>query len=226
MSRTSAKFCVGKAPLIVSVAVVLFGPCFGAGQVPATAPAPSPSSVQNEAPLLVAKFEGTLNTKSAKVGDVIAAKTAKDLKLKDLDIPKGSKLVGTVASVQSMQAGGGTSSLAIKFDHVELKSGAFLRIQGLIVSIGPAPELKVGLGYNSVLNRGGAGATPELDPSIASDHYGQDSSDLPKGSTLEGVALGLHLNSAGATDMRGVHRDIKLDLGVMIKVALYRPTSG
>ena len=224
MSRQSATAWAEDALLIVLIAVFLFGSCIASSQVPRPV-SPPPALAATEAPVLLAKFDGAVNTKSAKVGDVIAAKTTKDLKLKDLDIPRGSKLIGSVASVQSMQAGGGTSSLAIRFDHVELKGGAILRIQGLIVSIGPAPELKVGLGYNSVLNRGGAGATPELDPSIASDHYGQDRSDLPKGSTLEGVALGLHLNATGATELRGVHRDIKLDLGVMVKVALYRPTS-
>ena len=202
---------------LLAATVLLFGKCSAFPQASGSAATPAP----NEAPVLVAKFEGSLNTKTAKVGDTVTARTSRDLKLKDLDIPKGSQLVGAVASVQSMHSGDGTSSLAIRFDHVELK-GAILRIQGLIVAIGPAPELKVGLGYNSVLNRGGAGSTPELDPSIASDHYGQDNSDIPRGSTLEGVALGLHLNSAGATELRGVHRDIKLDLNVMIKVALYK----
>ncbi len=196
------------------------------GVVQQTAPpsskAASTPQGQNQAPELVAKFIGIMNTKTAKPGDAIEAKIVQDLHLKDLDIPKGSKIVGRVVSVKSMKDGSGSSSLSIRFDHVELKSGAILRVRGLIIAIGPAPELKVGLGYNSVLNRGGGGATPELDPSIASDHYAQEYPELTHGSTLEGIALALHLDAAGASELRGVHRDMKLDSDVMIKVALYR----
>jgi hypothetical protein len=181
--------------------------------------APATAAAQPAAPVLVAKFEKLINTKSAKVGDPITAKTVKDLKLKDLDIPKGSKIVGSVASVQSMKAGGGTSVLAVKFDHVELKSGAVLRAEGQIVGIGPAPDPGAGLGYSSVLGRGGVGSTPGLDPSIGA---GTSKDEIPQGSSMEGVALGLHLTAAGATELHGVHRDIKVDNDTMIKVALFR----
>lgn len=187
---------------------------------PGAAPAAAPPQV--DAPTLIARFDGLVNTKTAKLGDPVSAKTIKPLKLKDLDIPKGSRLTGRVALVQSMKDGSGTSALGIRFDQVELKGGAVLRVQGLITSIGPAPKYETGLGYNSVLSRGGAGSDPSLDPSIAADRYTKDEDDLPRGSTLEGVALGLHLNHAGATEIRGVHRDMKFDSDVMIKVALFR----
>ncbi len=178
------------------------------------------AAAQSRAPELRAKFEGTLNTKSAKAGDRVEAKTVSTLKLADLEIPKGSKIVGTVASVQSKDAGHGTSSLAIKFDHVELKDGAILRIQGLIVAIGTVSDSD-GLGANSVLARGGAGSTPGMDASMEIGHP-VNRDDIPPGSTMIGVELGLHFDSAGASELRGVHRDIRLDSGVMIKVALFR----
>jgi hypothetical protein len=175
---------------------------------------------QSHAPVLAAKFVGALNTKSAKAGDSVTAKTVDTLKLGDLDIPKGSMIAGTVASVRSREAGHGTSTLAIKFDHVELKDGAILRVQGLIVAIGPVSNSD-GLGANSVLARGGAGSTPGMDPSIQVGHP-VNRDDIPAGSSMEDVALALHFNSAGATELRGVHRDIRLDSDVMVKVALYR----
>jgi hypothetical protein len=200
---------------------VLFALCSSSTR--AQAAAPSPDAAASRAPVLRAKFEGTLNTKSAKAGDPVEARTVSTLKLADLDIPKGSKIVGTVASVKSKDSGHGNSSLAIRFDHVELKDGAILRIQGLIVAIGPVSNTD-GLGANSVLARGGAGSTAGIDPSMEIGHAGNED-DIPAGSTMEGVALGVQFDSAGATELRGVHRDIRLDSDVMVKIALFRGSS-
>lgn len=181
---------------------------------------PQSAETQNHAPVLRAKFEGVLNTKSAKPGDSVEAKTVSTLKLADLEIPKGSKLVGTVASVKSKDSGNGTSTLAIKFDHVELKDGAILRIQGLIVAIGVVSSSD-GLGANSVLARGGAGSDAGLDPNMEIGHAANPD-DIPAGSSMQGVALAVQFDSAGATELRGTHRDIRLDSDVMVKVALFR----
>jgi hypothetical protein len=207
------------APLGLGICLSLF-PAAGTAQAP-TPPAAPQASARPVAPELLARFETIVNTKSAKEGDSVTAKTTRDLKLKDLDIPKNSKLVGQIVAVKSAKAGNGDSTLAIRFDHVELKGGAILRIQGLINSIGLAPKGETGLGYNSVLSRGGAGSTASLDPSIAADKYDKDH-ELPKGSSLEGVALALHFDAAGASELRGVHREIKLDNDVLIRVALFK----
>ncbi len=176
---------------------------------------------QNAAPVLPAKFDGNLSTKSAKFGDVVTAKTLKTVKLKDsTEIPKGSKLIGKVLAAQSKDDGKGNSFFAVKFDHVELKNGGSLPITGLLVSIGPVRDT-TGLGYNSVLGRGGVGSTPGLDPSVGADApVNRDDTYLPPGSTLPNVGIGLHLDKAGANAMRGVGIDIKLDSTVMIRVEL------
>jgi hypothetical protein len=211
---------LGSAPVIVTIAAFLFAICSVFGQAPPAAQPQPTAPAASGAPVLVAKIVETLNTRSSKVGDPITAKTVKELKLKDgVDLPKGSKIVGTVASVQSAQDGKGNSTLAIKFDHVELKGGAIMRIQGLIVAIGVISNSD-GLGYDGILGRGGVGSTPGLDPSLGTGGGNRD--DIPAGSSLEGVALGVHLDPTGATVLRGVHRDIKLDSQVTIKVALFR----
>jgi hypothetical protein len=191
----------------------------------ATSPTPGastgqPAQTANRAPVLAAKFEQIFSTKSAKPGDAVTAKTAKDLKLQDLDIPKGSKLMGSITSVKSAKEGNGSSTLAIKFDRLQLKNGAILHVQGLIVAIG-AISNSPGLGSNSVLGRGGVGSTVGLDPSLALGNTGARD-DIPPGSTLTEVALGLKFDTNGATVLRGIHREIKIDTDVMIKVALYR----
>ena len=187
----------------------------------ATAPA------QTGAPVLAAKIAGNLSTKTAKIGDPVMAKTITTLKLGDgVEIPKGSRVVGSVAAVKSAQDGGGTSALALKIDQVEMKNGKFMRIAGLITAIGPFPDA-VGLGYDSVLGRGGVGSTPGLDPSTGSGPaVNRGDPDIPRGSTLEGIKLGGKFDAERATELRGVKRDIKLDSTVMIKVALYRTNAG
>jgi hypothetical protein len=176
---------------------------------------------QTAAPVLPAKFEGNLTTKSAKLGDVVTAKTMKTVKLKDgTEIPKGSKLVGKVLAAQSKQDGKGTSFLAIKFDRMEVKGGATLPITGLIASIGQVRD-PASLGFNSVLGRGGVGSTPGLDPSIGADApINRDDTYLPPGSSLSGIGIGMHLDKAGANAMKGVDKDIMLDSTVMIRVEL------
>lgn len=207
-----------RASLPVAMFAAILAVSFGFLQAqPAGANTPA---TPGKAPVLVTRLNGNLDTKSAKAGDTVSAKVVQELKLPDLDVPKGSRIVGTIVSVQSKQAGNGTSALAIKFDHVELKSGAVLRIQGLIVAIGQTSNSD-GLGANSVLSRGGAGSTPGIDASMEIGHP-RNQDDIPPGSSLDGVALGLHLNADGATELRGVHTEIKIDSSVMLKVALFK----
>lgn len=179
----------------------------------------SSPSASSQAPAVFAKFEKPFSTKKAKTGDEITARTVHDLRLKDLDIPKGSRLIGAVTAVQSEKEGNGDSSLSIKFDHVELKSGASLPIQGLIVSIGELSSA-TGLGPYSAFGRGGVGSTPGLDPNVGMDKNPTD--EIPPGSSMPGVALGNRLSADGATELRGLKTDIKFDSDTEIKVALYR----
>jgi hypothetical protein len=214
-------------PVVLAISAFLFtlSATFSPAQTTTPTLTPTTAPAQTGAPVLAAKFATNLNTKTAKIGDVITAKTITTLKLKDgVEIPKGSRIVGTVAAVQSTQAGNGTSSLAIKMDQVEMKDGKFMRIAGLITAIGPFPDT-VGLGYDSVLGRGGVGSTVGLDPSVgAGPAVNRGDPDIPRGSTLEGIKLGVRFNSDRATELRGEKREIKLDSSVMIKVELFRPS--
>jgi len=159
--------------------------------------------------VLVAKFAANLNTKSAKVGDAVSAKITKAVKLKDgTNVPKGAKLDGKVTTVDSVQSGSGTSSLAIKFDQVEVKGAAAIPIQGLIVAIGPTADTRPA-DYN-----------PMLGTTVSGSAAPKDSNSIPPGSTLEGVSLSTSLDSDGASDLHGVKREIKLDSDVMIKLEL------
>ena len=195
-------------------------------QAPATAPAPTQAapagSAAPQGPVLVTRLAGDLNTKSAKVGDAVAAKVEKTLKLKDLEILKGSKVTGKVVSVESMQAGGGTASLGIEFDKVELKGGQVMPVAGLVVAVGQVGG-PTGLGYDGIMGRGGVGSSAGMDPSVGGGHGHTD--DIPMGSSLPGVAMGKSLDASGATQFRGLKTDIKMDSSTMVKIELFRKAS-
>lgn len=83
---------------------------------------------------------GKLDSRSAKAGDPVVVKTSESVKIADgTVIPKGSKLVGHVAKVQSHSQGSENSALAIAFDHAELKGGQSVAIASVIESVAPAP---------------------------------------------------------------------------------------
>lgn len=80
-----------------------------------------------------------LDTKSAKEGDSVIVKTDQNLTIAPgTEIPKGSKLVGHVTSVEPRGAGKENSQIAIQFDRAELKGGQTLPIESVIQSVAPS----------------------------------------------------------------------------------------
>lgn len=207
--------------LVLSAAVALFAIfCLplSYGQFVAST-LPKHSNDKYPGPVLVTMFQGRLDTDNAKVGDTISLKVKNTLKMKDMKIPGGSQVTGSIVSVQSKKDGNGTSALDIKLDKVVLKGGKEMPISGLVVAIGHV-SLGGGNGYSDVLGRGGVGSTVGLDPGMAAGHGPVD--DVPPGSSLPGVALAKGLDQQQASELRGQNTDIKLDPSVMIKVELFK----
>jgi hypothetical protein len=216
------------ATAILAIAALLsvFNQAFS--QAPA-APAAQPAGL-----VMVAKIDGKLSTKNAKVGDVISAKITRSWKLTDgTEIPKGSKVVGKVSIVKSKKDGNGNSMLSFRLDEIDVKGGAAVPVHGIVVAIGPSMAPKDGLGANSVLGRSsgvsndtsstgrGVGSTPGLDPNAGMGKAApKDEDDIPLGSTMPGVSLGRHLDADWTTILQGVKEDIDLDPEVLIKVQL------
>src|SRR5271166_6140831 len=95
----------GNVPFLLTIAALLLAVSSQLGHA------------QNASIVLQAKLAGNLNTKSAMVGDAIVAKTTNASVFKDgTDLPQGTKLIGKLVAVQSKQDGGGTSTLAIRFN--------------------------------------------------------------------------------------------------------------
>jgi hypothetical protein len=192
-------------PAILAIAAFILSAC-----VPA-------ALAQKSSTAVLAEFTGKLDTRSAKVGDTITARTRAKAKLADgAELPKGAKLIGTVVAVESKQAGNGTSSLSIRFDRVEVKGSAQITVHAALVAIAPPPLASGELPLGSVHTSGGSLSTQS--------GYGVSDAggtDIPLGSTLEGVGLGDHVGTDGTSQLRGNHRDIKLEPGGLLKVAFF-----
>lgn len=85
-----------------------------------------------------AELVSNLDSKTAKSGDNVEAKTKDSMTTAaGTEIPKGSKLVGHVVAVQP-STGGQNSQVVLRFDEAQLKGGASVPIQSEIKSIAPA----------------------------------------------------------------------------------------
>lgn len=82
------------------------------------------------------ELAGTLNSKSARVGETVVLKTTEKAQIAaGLEIPKGSQLQGHVTEVQAHEKKDEGSRIAIDFDRVLLKGGQTLPIHSMIESV-------------------------------------------------------------------------------------------
>jgi hypothetical protein len=82
---------------------------------------------------------GKLDSKSAKAGDSVAVKTTQSVTMATgTEIPKGSKLIGTVTVVKPHSSDNANGEMAIRFDHAELKGGQSVPIESVIQTVSPS----------------------------------------------------------------------------------------
>jgi hypothetical protein len=88
------------------------------------------------------QLENKLDSKSARVGDQVIVKTTEKTRTADgMEIPKGSRLIGHVTSVQAHGSGNEDSSMGIAFDRAELHNGQSMAIHSAIQSLSPAANM-------------------------------------------------------------------------------------
>lgn len=174
---------------------------------------------------LLAELISKLDTKSAKAGDIVIAKTVANLQTTDgSTIPKGSKLEGKITQVESKAAGNGNASVAILFDQLEVNGGQQKPIHGVIVAIAPRPSLSDqgassgSLPLASTRSAGQMTAATGGGP-VAVSHE-QQAESIPPGSTVKGVQLDTKLTADGATTLHANNKDIRLESGMKIEVGL------
>ena len=174
---------------------------------------------------LAAELKGKLDTKSAKVGDTITAKTLSPLALKNgATVPKGSILTGKVSEVQSKSTGNGTASITVVFDQIQPgKKAAPIAIHGVLVGVAPKPNLSDAPGGTSSLptTMGSTQTSPTLEAQLG---YSNDATGgmqgVPMGSSVRDVALSSPTDKTTPDTLTSSKKDFKLESGMRISVEL------
>jgi len=87
-----------------------------------------------------AELDRSLDSKKAKVGDAVTARTTEAIKEDGkVVIPKGTKLAGRVIRASARSRGDSDSTLGLQFDRAELKSGQEMALQVNIQAMSAPP---------------------------------------------------------------------------------------
>lgn len=99
----------------------------------------SPATPQAEMRPVDCELVNKLDSKTAKTGDSVVAKTRSTVKTPSgVEIPKGSKLMGHITAVKASGDAHENSQVALQFDSIELKGGSSVPIHSEIQSLAPA----------------------------------------------------------------------------------------
>ncbi len=208
--------------LLAFIAPAVFG--VGLFTIPTSALQMSTMTSASATAPLYADIAGKLDTKNARVGEEITAKTLAPAKLADgVILPKGAILLGKVTEVQSKSAGNGMASMKIVFDQiVPSKEIRAIPIRGILVGVAPRPYLTQDPASPSTLPI----SSMRSQASLIADTGDQaifftcgPGVAIAMGSSLRGVTLA-SLTDKGAGTLTSNRNDIRLDHGVRIAVGL------
>jgi hypothetical protein len=119
------------------------------------APEPVPPSVW-------AKLDQTLNTSYTRPGDKISVVLQEEVTVKELHLPKGTKLTGTVLKSVNQDKEHANSGLVLLFDTAQTKNGTTIPVHVVLASLAPShsdevEEITLGSGAGAPSNpTGGA----------------------------------------------------------------------
>jgi hypothetical protein len=114
-----------------------------------------------EATQVSAELTKNLDSKKAKVGDEVLAKTTSKARLTDgTMLPRGTKLVGKVTDVQAKAGAAHASRLAFAFDHAVMHDGSQVPVRAMLQSIAaPTAATTAGMAQDDSISAGPAGAS-------------------------------------------------------------------
>ena len=140
-----------------------------------------------------AQLDNSLNSKSAKQGDVVTAKLTSTVKTPQrVELPRGTKLLGHVDAVTASDAKG-PSKLVLTFDKAQLKDGKEVAIKATIAGVTPADGIK----------------------EMAGEVSNKASFTQPPGE-ISGVSLQSSVEDGNSGTLTGDHRDISLLRGTQL----------
>ena len=103
------------------------------------------AGAQVPAAQMQAELATKIDSKTAKAGDVVEARTTKSMTLGDgTVIPKESKLLGTVTAVQAHDKAQADSTVALSFDRVRLRGGQEVLLKSSIDSLSSPVAVSAG----------------------------------------------------------------------------------
>ncbi len=177
-------------------------------QVPASSAQTQPGDTQTQAAGSTAAVElkpvkaelvKSLDSKSAKPGDPVIAKTQETIKTENgKEIPKGSLLIGTVTLVKPHSKQQQNSELAVRFDRAQLKSGQAVSIHSVIKSLSPPADEMAGSSADMIGGAPMAGSPAGSAPAGGGAATGSRPSMTS--SAPSGAAPGTSAQAAGASD--------------------------
>jgi len=85
-----------------------------------------------------ATLASTLDSRSAKAGDVIVAQATETVKVSGAAVPKGAKIIGHVTRVTARNRGEAESAIGVVFDKAVLKNGKEIAMRGGINALASA----------------------------------------------------------------------------------------
>jgi hypothetical protein len=120
-----------------------------------------------------AVLDKSLDSKKAKPGDQVVAKTTEDVRSEGkVVIPRGSKIIGRLVQANAQGENSENAALAIVFERAELKKGGSMPLSALIQAIAPpAASLNSMSSANSDSSFGPGGGS-EMGPGPASSGGG------------------------------------------------------
>lgn len=126
----------------------------GSGSAGAQAGAMAASASQ--ATTVSAELTKSLNSKDAKAGEEVVAKTTSKATLADgTKLPKGSKLIGHVTEAQAKSHGHDDAELAFAFDHAVLRDGREIPIHAAMRSLAAPAAMSAAADSDSMMDAGG-----------------------------------------------------------------------
>jgi hypothetical protein len=194
-------------------------PTFASPQTPATSNAAS-ASAQAEAvttlpsgTALNAQLNSSVDSKKAKVGDKVEARTTEELKYGGKTIvPLGAKLEGRVTEATARSKGDDGSTLSIEFDKAIPKKGEEIALNLVVVAVAPPQSDFSGgtpsPGSDPMSDRGGAaaGGSPMGSPRPQAPPSGYPGGAATSQNPVAGGGSALPANSRGVYGLK----DLKL----------------
>ena len=199
------------------------------------------AAAQKKGPVIPVTLNKSIDSKKAKAGDTIEAKTTVSLNSAKGQVPAGSKVMGHITDAKAKGKGDAESSLSFAFDKIEVKKGEEIPFHAIAQAIaarpnenGPmsaqypdqqgAPSGAASANASSPAGHPGTAGTTAAPPPSASGNMGDSSapaqnagSQLTQDSTGVVGIKGLSLQSqAGSSIVSSDSKSVKLDGGTQI----------